>query len=322
MATPGSYVYFQFPVKSLKRIDFSMRITDGPGSANVYWSNQFSFTNGVGGYAGMQTFRGAPDGGMFLFSVWNAVDAKPGSGGSYCKTFDGEGTGKTCRIKQRPIAGHTYDFRLTADGGNWFTVTVLDTTAGTSFTLGSIKTATPGDLSPNPFTWTEYFDWNDKTAMCASQPYSALAVTAPTGDGRQAKITGHKSSETCAGWTNVTVNGTQATQVNGIGNSVGGPLSQSGRCLSADRGTLSMAGCDASKSGQTWTAGSDGSLHPGSALGDCVTAGTPATVAKCTGATNQLWTYDHAAGTVTSRTGAPLNVNTAPGGWSVPKYMH
>jgi hypothetical protein len=45
-------------------------------------------------------------------------------------------------------------------------------------------------------------------------------------------------------------------------------------------------------------------------------------VAKCTGATNQLWTYDHAAGTVTSRTGAPLNVNTAPGGWSVPKYMH
>lgn len=38
-----------------------------PGNANVFWSNQFGFTNDSTGYFGMQTHRDG--GGMFLVSI-------------------------------------------------------------------------------------------------------------------------------------------------------------------------------------------------------------------------------------------------------------
>ncbi|NUP52132.1 MAG: DUF3472 domain-containing protein [Catenulispora sp.] len=315
--TPGSYVDFHFGAPSLKRIDFSLQVTDGPGAGNVYWSNQFRFTNGTGAYAGMQTFRGAPDAGQFLFSVWNAVDARPGSPGTACQTFSGEGTGQSCRLKTRPVAGHVYDFRLTSDGGGWFSVQVLDTTAHTSVTLGSIRTAEPGDLGPDPQTWVEYFDWNDPAATCASQPYSAATVVAPVGDGKKAAVSGHHAGKTCSGWTRITVSGDHAVEQNGLGNSLSAPIKKAGRCLTANGALVVLTDC-ATLDTQVWTAGSDGSLRPASTPNRCLTSGD--FLAPCTGSPAQRWHYDAASGVVVSGTGSALAGQA--GGWSVPGYMH
>ncbi|MEK8143227.1 hypothetical protein NKH18_16870 [Streptomyces sp. M10(2022)] len=55
---------------------------------NVFWSHQFGFTQGSGAYTGMQSNGGQQR--TFLFSLWDATEARAGSEGSYCLDFGGE----------------------------------------------------------------------------------------------------------------------------------------------------------------------------------------------------------------------------------------
>ena len=265
----------------------------------------------------MQTFRGAPDAGQFLFSVGNAVEAKPGSPGTACQTFTGEGTGQSCRLKTRPVTGHVYDFRLTSDGGGWFTVQVLDTTVYTAVTLGSIRTAEPGDLGPDPQTRVEYPDGDEPAATCASQPYSAATAVAPVGDGKKAAVSGHHAGKTCSGWTKITVSGDRVVEQNGLGDSLSAPIRKAQQCLTANGAAVVLTDC-ATLDTQVWTAASDGNLHPASAPSSCLTSGN--FLAPCNASPAQHWHYDAASGVVVSGTGTALAGQA--GGWSVPGYMH
>ncbi|SFY20722.1 hypothetical protein OH786_32690 [Streptomyces atratus] len=80
--TPGSYSNYTFPAgtTTLDEVSFGTTVQSDPGRANVFWSHRFGFTNGVGGYIGMQ--RNRAGGGLFLFSLRDSTRGRPGSTGT------------------------------------------------------------------------------------------------------------------------------------------------------------------------------------------------------------------------------------------------
>ncbi|OHX14252.1 hypothetical protein BI347_12630 [Chromobacterium sphagni] len=239
--TPGSYTHYRFPagVKALDAVDFTTTVNHDPGdSANVYWANQFDLVGTSGAYAGMQSNGGRQR--TFLFSAWDTTDARPGSPGSYCTSFSGEGEGRSCRIHVDWTHGHAYQFHVAYEGGGWLGVTVNDLTSKTSFKLGSIKTASKRISPNNMVNWTEYFEWNNSRSTCLGQPYSQATFAAPAGmvggKPQQAVINGSETSKACLGFSNVTVSARASVQENGIGNSARGALANRGLCLEASNG--------------------------------------------------------------------------------------
>lgn len=126
-STPGLYSDTWFPssLPSVAQLDLFITPETDPGpNSNVYWSNQI---NSLGGYTGMQSteITSATEGygKQFLFSLWNATDARPGTpstagigAGSYCtvsKTATDGAAGAQCRYRYEWQAGHTYRFRVT-----------------------------------------------------------------------------------------------------------------------------------------------------------------------------------------------------------------
>ncbi|POZ60036.1 RICIN domain-containing protein [Chromobacterium alticapitis] len=268
--TPGTYTNYRFPagVAGLDAVDFAITVNSDPGhAANVYWANQFDLVGTSGAYAGMQSNGGSPR--TFLFSAWNTTDAKTGSPGSYCLTFSGEGTGRSCRIHVDWKQGHRYRFHIAYEADNWLGVTVVDQTDGSSFKLGSIRTAA-SKISPNNMVnWTEYFEWNNDRATCLGQPYSQATFGLPVGmaNGRQvsASVSGTSVSQACPDFSKVSRVASGSAQENGIGNSARGPIVNGGQCLDASGGIQEGAaaiayGCTGGAN-QAWVKARDGSLQ-------------------------------------------------------------
>ncbi|MEU1707580.1 DUF3472 domain-containing protein [Streptomyces sp. NPDC005706] len=92
---------------------------------------------------------------LFLFSAWGVTEAKAGTAGSWCQDFGGEATGENCRANVPWKAGNTYTFTVSSEGDGWFGATVTDTTAGTSFKLGSIRTPATGVNTAGMVDWVE-----------------------------------------------------------------------------------------------------------------------------------------------------------------------
>ena len=264
--TPGTYGYYTFDQPAVDNLTWQQRITASPGEANVFWSNQFTFDNDWTGYTGFQLHR---DGiGMFLVSVWNSTDARVGSAGTYCLTFSEDGTGRSCRLDRSPIPGHSYRWDVSSDDPGWYTFKVVDTTADSSFTLGTIKVGQGVRLDTSRFvTWTEYFDWNNSKATCLDEPYSRHTMSTPTtrvgGDEVAATWTRSRVSDSCASQSAVKLSADGIVQRNGIGNSAAGTITNpGGLCLAGGKAgdPLTLAGCDHSMV-QQWNRGADGSLR-------------------------------------------------------------
>ncbi|WP_160309818.1 RICIN domain-containing protein [Chromobacterium subtsugae] len=240
--TPGTYTHYRFPAAAsagLDAVDFTITVKRDPGySANVYWANQFDLVGTSGAYTGMQSNGGGAR--TFLFSAWDTTDAKPGSAGSYCTSFSGEGTGRSCRIHVDWKQGHSYRFRVAYEPGGWLGVTVTDQADGSSFKLGSIKTAASKISPRNMVNWTEYFEWNNSRSTCLGQPYSLAAFAAPVGSAggktMTAAISGSSVSDACPAYSKVTVYSQSSEQENGIGNSARAPIANAGQCLDAKGG--------------------------------------------------------------------------------------
>lgn len=310
--TPGSYSNFSFDgVSGLSDVAYTITVQQDPGAqSQVYWSNQVSFTNGLGGYAGMQTNAG-PDR-LFLFSVWDTTEYKVGSAGSFCLRFGGEGEGISCRMWHTWTAGHSYRFHYRAEGGGWIGMTVTDTTSGTSFKLGSIKVGADL-LSPGSVSWVEYYRWSDARSSCASEPYSRARFETPTGNNGslRARITS-TSESTCQDMVTVTNGGDHSVHTNGIGNSVMGPLTGiAGKCADVSGGSgtsgtpVVLYGCTGGAN-QTWVLAHDGTIR--SKLFTCLDVSTgKATSATCTGAAGQKWAVQNGA-LVNPSTGKCLDV--------------
>ncbi|MCD4504801.1 RICIN domain-containing protein [Chromobacterium piscinae] len=269
--TPGTYTNYRFPATAsagMDAVDFTIKVDRDPGySANVYWANQFDLVGTSGAYTGMQSNGGGKR--TFLFSAWDTTDAKAGSVGSYCTTFSGEGTGRSCRIHVDWTQGHSYRFHVAYEAGGWLGVTVTDQTSGASFKLGSIKTAASKISPHNMVNWAEYFEWNSNRATCLGQPYSKATFGVPSGfvAGRlvPASISGTSVSDACPVFSKVTAYSQSSAQENGIGNSTRGPIANGSQCLDASGGASEGAaaityGCHGGGN-QAWVHAKDGSLQ-------------------------------------------------------------
>lgn len=270
--TPGTYTNYKFDpaVSALNSVDFGITVKSDPGyRANVFWSNQFSLVGtNSGGYTGMQSNGGSDR--MFLFSIWDATEAKAGTPGSACVNFGGEGVGKSCRMAREWQQGHTYQFHVAYEGDQWLGVTVTDTTTHASFKLGSIRTAS-NSISPGGMVnWTEYFEWSSADSDCFNQPYTAAQFDLPAGNRRGgsggaavARISSTSLSKTCTAYSEISKNTKGSVQRNAIGNSARGAIIGEGdRCVDAQGGAQK---------------------------------GVPAISYNCSGGANQAWVFavDH-----------------------------
>jgi hypothetical protein len=321
--TPGTYTNYAFSGSpTLTDVTWSTTVRHDPGyQANIFWSHQFGFNVGNGGYLGMQSNGGKSR--VFLFSVWDVTQAKAGSAGTWCQSFGGEGVGMSCRMNLDWTAGHTYTFKVAAEGGGWFGATITDTTAGTSFKLGSVLTPATAVSIAGMVDWTEYFEWNDSRATCYDQPFSDARFGLPTANGGTVTATVSGTSNNgnaCAPMTRTDVVSGGTVQNLAIGNSVRGPVTGlAGKCVDAAGGVSDGAGaalysCTGNVN-QAFVRAADGTLRLPSNY--CLTAegtgnGAAIRVRDCAGTgaggkvTDQakLWSYN-----ATSR----ALVNTASG---------
>ncbi|MGC1548001.1 MAG: ricin-type beta-trefoil lectin domain protein [Rhodanobacter sp.] len=306
--TPGSYTNYAFAptVTGLDSVDFAITVNTDPGyQSNLYWSNQFDLVGakGSGGYTGMQSNGGDPR--MFLFSVWNATESKPGAKGSYCLRFGGEGVGQSCRMAHEWKQGHTYRFHVAFEGDRWLGVTVTDLTSHESFKLGSIRTAA-NQISPKGMVnWAEYFEWNEPDASCYDQPYTSADFALPSGNNGSAiaTVASTKVSKSCAPYSVVSKSADGTVQRNAIGNSVRGAITGADhRCLAASNDSAHTSAISTQcKDGrnQAWVYALDKTLRLQNnrclSVGDGKAASRAAIdVATCNAGPNQQWVLANA----------------------------
>jgi hypothetical protein len=242
-------------------MDFYVTLATDPGpNSNVFWSNQlFS----IKGYTGLQssTLNNADGvGKQFLFSLWDAVQATPGTlPGSHCTvsaTATDGSAGAQCRYLYDWQAGHSYRFRLTAMGNSWFKVNVTDVSPGVvngdSFDIGSIQTdaskfpllvnSIPNVSGSDVVQWVEYFDWNNHRTSCLSVAYtsatfSMTAVDASNGQTLSFPPSSVSSNSAPCQAKNAAIQGTNSTQTAGIGQTAQGLFkAASGSCMTAQDG--------------------------------------------------------------------------------------
>ncbi|MBZ5793733.1 DUF3472 domain-containing protein [Burkholderia contaminans] len=330
-STPGLYSNTWFPstVRSVGTLDLFITPKTDPGpNSNVFWSNQI---NSLNGYTGLQSTElvSASEGvgKQFLFSLWGATAAKPGTpasagigAGSYC-TVSGSATdgsaGAQCRYRYQWIAGHTYRFRITPDtsqGPGWFKSNVTDVTPGStgdSFDIGSIYVGNKQTQVPvsSISQWVEYFDWNSSRTSCASVAYTNAQFSIRAYDSIGNAVTVPAPS--------VTVNKScpasdaNASEENGVATLIGGPrqsaaglVKASGACLTATSGLsdgspAALAACPTRASVRTsggthfnpqlWVVAGDGTLQ--TKYSYCLTAQANGTLLRTcvAGATDQQW---------------------------------
>lgn len=297
--TPGTYSYWSFEgATGLSDATYGITIDEHPGQqSQIYWSNQVSWNNGPGGYAGMQT-NADQDKNLFLFSVWDVFEAEPGSEGSWCERFGGEGEGMSCRIWHEWTPGQTYRFRYQHEGGGWWSMRVRNTSTDQSFVLGRIKVGAQR-LAPDSVSWVEYYRWSDPRSSCLTEPYSSAHFDLPVGNGggRTATVSDTREN-TCPGFpnggTDVVVGASAVTHTLGIGNSVMGPITRSGgKCADVDGGSdadgtpVLLYGCHGGGN-QAWVLANDGTVR--SKLFACLDAGRSGVfITECGQANSQRW---------------------------------
>ncbi|HEX6683131.1 MAG TPA: DUF3472 domain-containing protein [Candidatus Limnocylindrales bacterium] len=190
----GTYSNWFWPATSTGYYNFDQRMTifEPTTAANYFWSHQFGFIGGDGGYLGLQTGSFPNRTKIALFSIWGANAAS----GANCGTFV-EGTpGYTCRLDPYNwVAGRTYRLRLWAvgadSGGEWWGAWVQDTVTGTDRHIGNIRVPGPwGWLGTWSVSWTEYF--GPPLATCAQLPWAFAHFAFPTANNGTVKIGSHQ----------------------------------------------------------------------------------------------------------------------------------
>lgn len=164
-------------------------VHEGAQTAGYFWSQQFLFTNGDGGYMGLQTNGRDNDGNRLqrsaVFSMFDnkaavARGVTPGDT-SRCKGFKtagGDGTFVSCIVPFNWIEGKEYRLRIwwlgepsptTRRWGGW----VQDVTSGAETFIGSIDVPIQWNwLGTYANAFTEYFGPGDQIADCAVIPYT------------------------------------------------------------------------------------------------------------------------------------------------------
>lgn len=149
--------------------DYRMAIAEEAPGSPYFYSNQFAFAGGGGGYVGLQSGSPYGNGKLLIFSIWDATIASAGAG-AWCQAFGGEGVGMSCRKEYDWVEGRTYRLRLWRTGADDWSAWILDETTNVSDFLGTIRApAGSGDLSYNVH-WIEWF--GSAVGHCADIPYT------------------------------------------------------------------------------------------------------------------------------------------------------
>lgn len=148
--------------------DYSMRIDVDPGESyndsgyapsSVYWAEYVTFNDANGGYLGLQRAGGKK---LAIVSIWDGLEAKSGA----LPVADCYEYGKCTSIKGEYNwkVGHQYRFRVEESPrspsdteGDWWQISLADTTIGTVDILGEIKTPKWKGLNNANRVFLEYF---------------------------------------------------------------------------------------------------------------------------------------------------------------------
>lgn len=227
--TYSNWFWSYTPAGGYYSLEHNVTINQADPAAKYFWSHQFKFFGGDGGYMGLQSMGNrvadGSQGKTAVFSIFSSgIEATPGNCVVEKAGFDGyQNSGSSCRIAYDWIQGRTYHLKTIISGsdstGVWWTGSVTDNTTGVQTTIGRIKVPTTwkgiGDVS---VMWTEYF--GPQVDNCATLPYSKVTFGTPV-------VNGNKKP---AGQTNVlgTTSGCNNSKITNVS---GGVVQEAGSVL-------------------------------------------------------------------------------------------
>ncbi|KAI0559239.1 hypothetical protein FGB62_162g01 [Gracilaria domingensis] len=165
---------------------------------------------------GLQTGAnlGGPNKKIAIFSIWNALDAKPGHGeDAYAGTFGGEGVGYSCKIAFEWEEGKQYHLRLFEiadsrypDQPEWWEAWVMNMETAQETFIGQIKVpASWGWMKGSTNFFVEYYL---SVPSCGQALFQQATLHTPMRENGRVLPTGDprvKTYGTCAGSASLTV---------------------------------------------------------------------------------------------------------------------
>jgi len=155
----------------------------GQAPVSYFYSTQFGFVGGPGGYIGVQKDGTSK---VAIFSIWDSNGVRCGNvAGAICRTFGGEGVGHQTLIPYNWQAGRTYRLRVWAGGtdasGEWWVGAIKDTTSGIETQIGQVRVPFGrGWLNNQVITWVEW--WKSGVNRCSELPASTIYFGIPRGN--------------------------------------------------------------------------------------------------------------------------------------------
>ena len=168
-SVPGGYDYTRATLPmSITRLAQPTGDQVGPGA---FYSTQFWFKGGGGGYIGLQNIG---DKRVALFSIWDtlAVSCSNAAPGAKCNPFQEDGRGFQTSIPFAFVEGRTYLLKVSYGAANfdgtWWNGDVVDQATGATSRIGSMKVPLAwGGLQAAAIQWIE---WVGNAGNCEQIP--------------------------------------------------------------------------------------------------------------------------------------------------------
>jgi hypothetical protein len=165
--------------------------------ANYFAMTWFYDGVSTGGYMGLQ--REATGALRARFSIWDSTFASPGAGAT-CRSFGGEGIGRTCELPLGWTTGRWYTYRvwlLSSSGGyNTWGAWIIDLSTNREFHIGNIRAPRGAGLMNVADSFNEYYG---NATSCAAVPTSGAFFLAPYVNQRRYASYGGTSVGSCSG---------------------------------------------------------------------------------------------------------------------------
>ena len=210
------------PTSGFTSLEHSLTIESVAVNAPYFWSHQFGFEGGDGGYIGLQSNGRRVNGTIgktAVFSIFSSgIAGLPAASCSVEQAgFDGYNkSGTSCRIPFEWSVGSTYNLKVALlaqdNSGSWWAGTIN----GQEIARIRVPRAWHG-LRPSSIMWTEYF--GPKPNTCKDIPYSRVRFSQPVANGTIRPVGGSPSVSTGTDCKNSKVSAVGAGWIHEVGTS-------------------------------------------------------------------------------------------------------